>query len=265
MNDRGVDVLLTADGFKAGFQIKSHFDVAAQTFSADVKRQFAEALSHGLDHYYILICSPLVDGNSDYRQKINHLLNEIGLFRQIRFDTFNPQNTLTIFKQPPMVTREELLIRKAIPDDCLNEHEKGYEHLPEVHDENVRIAQEQLESFGDDLFDTEAGWKAFVTLERLVEQRQADQFLNKFVPTLPPEVKEQRASLVSEIAVVLSRCRACNTWDDRSEEKLPSWLDHVPESMIPYTSIPNLLRIRNSVEELHARHKNVEHATDATS
>ena len=42
--------------------------------------------------------------------------------------------------------------------------------------------------------------------------------------------------------------RNCKSWDDRSEYKLPSWLDQVPEEMIPYTSLPNLLRITDSLK-----------------
>lgn len=257
LNDRGVDVLLTADGFKAGFQIKSHVDVSSKDFSANVKRQFAEALSHGLDHYYILICTPLVDDKQDYRMKIAHLINDIGLFQNVRFDAFDPLNTATIFKQPPTVAREELLIRRAILDDCLSEHEKGYEHLPEVEGYDIRIAEGQLDSFGDDWFETDQGMNVFAALTRVIQQKQADQFTNLFFPTLPPEVKQLRATLISEITQLLFRCRACKHWDDRSEYKLPSWLDHVPEEMIPYTSVPNLLRIRGNIEELLEKHRQI--------
>src|SRR4051812_21819093 len=60
LNDKGVDAILSADGCKVGFQVKSHFDVTEEDFAAKVKRQFAEALSFKLDHYYILVCSALV-------------------------------------------------------------------------------------------------------------------------------------------------------------------------------------------------------------
>jgi hypothetical protein len=118
--------------------------VASDAFSANVKRQFAEALSYGLDHYYLLICSPLVDDNHDFRMKIKHLLNDVALYQKITFDAFGPLNTITVFRQPPTVSREELLIRKAISDNCLHEYEKGYEHLPEVDDDDIRTAENHL-------------------------------------------------------------------------------------------------------------------------
>ena len=57
------------------------------------------------------------------------------------------------------------------------------------------------------------------------------------------------AVLVAEIGDLLLRCRACPTWDDRSEYKLPQWIEYVPENMIPYTSLPKMVRIRESLEE----------------
>ena len=160
-------------------------------------------------------------------------------------------------RQPPNVSRDELLIRKAISDDCLHEHEKGYEHLPEVDDEDIRAAEERLDEFGDDWFDSDAGIEAYNTFQQVVHQKQAEQFANTFASTLPSDVAQRRSDLISNIKNVLTKCRKCEHWDDRSEYKLPSWLDHVPEKMIPYTSIPNLLRILDSVSELLRRHQNL--------
>ncbi len=255
LNDRGVDVSLSSDTFKAGFQIKSHFDVASSDFSATVKRQFAEALSYGLSHYYLLICSPLYHGQSDFRMKIAHLLNDVALFQKVTFDTFGPLNTVTIFKQPLTITREELLIRKAISNQSLHEHEKGYEHLPEVYDDDIQIAEERLHDFGDDWVDSNEGMAAFKALQEEIERKQAEQFVVTFAPTLPAEVKQKRSELITEIHQLLAQCRACKSWDNRSEYKLPSWLDHVPESMIPYTAMSNLLRLRKSIMELLCRHQ----------
>ena len=239
--------------------------MASDQFSANVKRQFAEALSYGLDHYYLLICSPLVDGNRDFRMKIAHLLNDVSLFQKIRFDAFGPLNTITIFKQSPRVAREELLIRKAISDDCLHEHEKGYEHLPEVDDDDIKAAEARLNEYGGDCYESNAGTEAFIALQHLVHQKQAQQFANTFAPTLPPEITQRRLVLIFDIQLLLSQCRGCEHWNDRSEYKLPSWLDHVPEEMIPYTSIPNLLRIRESVRELLERHRSLTPSSGQTS
>ncbi|MBD3672751.1 MAG: hypothetical protein HUJ26_04420 [Planctomycetaceae bacterium] len=263
LNDRGVDAVISASGFKAGFQIKSHVDVAEPKFAANVKRQFAEALSYGLDHYYLLICSPLSDENKDFRMKIAHLLNEVALYQNIVFDAYGPLNTVTVLKHPPTVSRDELLIRKAISNDCLHEYEKGYEHLPEVDDFEIRAAEEILDEFGEDWWDSKAGAEAFEKLQKLVHQKQAEQFTSIFTPTLPPEIIQQRFSLIVEIENLLSQCRHSEHWNDHSEYKLPSWLDHVPEEMIPYTSIPNLLRIRESIAEFLARHLNTPQSTNS--
>lgn len=258
LNDRGVDVVLSASGFKAGFQIKSHFDVTEKEFSANVKRQFAEALSHGLDHYYLLVCSALTGGKPNLEMRVHHVLNEIDLYKNVNFETFGPLNTVRIFNKPPKVSREELLVRKAIDDDCLHEHERGYEHLPEVSSDEIRKAQERLARLGDDWSDSSEALDDFRALEVLIQKEQAAQFSVMFAPTLPPDVRTQRAGLVSSILNTLARCRASISWDNRSELKLPSWLDHVPEEMIPYTSIQNLLRLDESVRELLRRHREMD-------
>lgn len=259
LNDRGVDLVVSAEGFRAGFQIKSRSDVADRDFSANVKRQFAEALSHDLDHYYLLICSPLVIGDKDYQMKIAHLLNELSLYRKVAFDAFDPLNTITVFKDPPTVSRDELLMRRAITDDCLRKHEKGYEHLPEIEDdEEVRRAEEHLDSFGDEWFYCEGGMEAHRRLVNLIHRKQAEQFVNAFVPTLPPDVREERTKLVAAIHELLRKCREHKHWSERSEYKLPDYyLDQVPEEMIPYTSIPNLLRIRQNLDEYLRYHESI--------
>lgn len=258
LNDRGVDILLTTGKFpisyRAGFQIKSPLDVADEKFSANVKRQFTEALSHGLDNYYILICCPLVDDNQDYRMKITHLLNELAQIKNVSFDAFGPQHTATIFKQPSTVSREELLIQNIITGDYLHEHEKGYESLPEVGSEEIQIAQQYYDSFDPGDIDNENMWKALVVLEEIIDQKQAEQFDKIFLPTLPPEVRKKREDLIAEILQLLSQCRASTLWGEDSGGRLPSWLDHVPEYMIPYTSLQNLLRICENLKEYLKRH-----------
>jgi hypothetical protein len=139
LNDKGVDVIVTGAHSKIGFQVKSHFDVAEKDFAAKVKRQFAESLSHALNHYFILVCAPLLtDRGEDYEAKVIHLLNELSLFQNVSFETYGPCTTVGVFKNVPTVSREELLLQGAITDDCLYEHEKGYEHLPEIDDDEVR-------------------------------------------------------------------------------------------------------------------------------
>jgi len=252
LNDRGVDVLLTAKDFKAGFQIKSHFDVTEENFAANVKRQFAEALSYGLDHYYILICSPLVAGKMKFDAKISHLTNELSLFQNVHSDVFPPSYAVTLFRSPVRVSRNELHSRNALSDDCLEYYEKGYEHLSEPHDEELEEAVRQLDAIEDDV-DGENLGKALADLQYMTNRKLAEAFTLTVLPTLPPDIIQQREALIGNASRLLATLRNHEHWNDRCEYKLPNWLYHVPEYMLPYTSIPNLIRIKASLEEFVER------------
>ena len=262
LNDRGVDVLLAANGFKAGFQIKSHFDVTEDAFAANVKRQFAEALSYGLDHYYILICSPLCVGKTDFGPRISHLTNELSLFQNVRFDIFPPSYSVTLFSSPVRVSRNELHFRNALSDDCLEYYEKGYEHLPDPEDDEIEEAERQLDEVDDDI-DGENLGRALADLQYLTYQKLAEAFRLTVLPTLPRDIIQQREALVADTNSLLAELRNHEHWDDRSEYKLPNWLYHVPEYMIPYTSLPNLLRIKASLEEFLERLRSLPPIADA--
>ncbi|MFD0715183.1 hypothetical protein [Paenibacillus sp. GCM10027626] len=98
LNDHGVDLLLTIEGFcKIGFQVKSHHDVSEQEFQSKVKRQLAESFYHALDKYYILICSPLQDGTNNYAMKISHLINELSSLKTKYHCVFGPDHTAALF------------------------------------------------------------------------------------------------------------------------------------------------------------------------
>jgi hypothetical protein len=250
LNDRGVDLFLLSDDAKIGFQIKSEYDVSEDRFAANVKRQFTEALSHSLTYYLILICAPM----TTHKSRISHLMNEMLLIENIEFSIYSPNNLVIPFRDKPTVTRDELLLRHAVTDDALYDYERGYEHLPEVMDADIERAVKQLEEFGDDWWDTEGGIKASNAVIAIVQQKQRQQFKTDFYPTLPPEVKERRKLLIGTIADLLEKCRACASWSERSEYKLDPYIERVPEGMIPYTSIPNLLRIRDGLEEYYRYH-----------
>lgn len=258
LNEKGVDLMIETNNCKVGFQVKSHFDITERDFSAKVKRQFAESFSHGLNHYFILVCSAfLKEGKNDYKARVAHLLNELSLFRNVNFDAYGPLTTIGIFKDPPQISREELLRRKVISDDCLNEYEKGYVHLPKVDDDEILRLQEVVNSYGD-LFESEEGGQAFHSLQQLIEKRQAEQFKSTFLPTLPPDIVQRRTELIEASRSLLVECRKCRSWDDNSEYKLSSWVEHIPETMIPYTSLPNLLRITESLKEYLEIHRRMD-------
>ncbi len=266
LNEKGVDVIVTTDDCKIGFQVKSHFDITEKDFATKVKRQFAESFSHALNHYFILICAPLVtDKGKNYRGKVNNILNELSLFRNVPFDFYGPRTTVGIFRELPKVSREELLLKKAITDECLHEHEKGYEHLPAVDDDELRAIEEVVDSFGDKLFESEEGMRAFDDLQEMAWKKDTEQFVSTFLPTLPTDVAKQRAELVAQAQFLLTECRKCKSWDDKSELKLSSWIEHVPEMMIPCTSLPNLLHIVKNLKEYLEIHRRTYKELEETS
>lgn len=250
LNDRGVDLFLLTDDERIGFQIKSDFDVSDDKFSANVKRQFAEALSHSLTHYFILICASM----ETHKSRIGHVMNDIALFKNVDFSIYSPNNLVIPFRDKPTVTRDELLLRQVITDGALHDYERGYEHLPEVMNFDIENAMTLLDTFGDEWFESDDGANAYNKLTSIVHQKQRQQFKTDFYPTLSNEIKQKRENLISAAVGLLQKCRECTSWDDRSEDKLASWIEHIPEEMIPYTSIPNLLLINDRLKEYYQIH-----------
>jgi hypothetical protein len=236
-------------------------------FSANVKRQFAEALTYDLDCYYVLVCAAMMtDGKRDVKMAVTHLLNEIRDFKRVKFVPYGPLHTIKIFQSQLRISRDELLVRGAIDDSALHDFERGYEHLPEVASSSITLAQEHLDSFGDDFWDDDDGMKAFGALNAAIQNEQARQFTEVLLPTLPESVRLQRRQLIDAIQSSLSACRSCRSWDSKSEHKLPQWLDHVPESMIPYTSLPNLMRLEaRAASYLRVHREMAGQATEAPS
>ncbi len=122
----------------------------------------------------------------------------------------------------------------------------GYESLPRVDDEEIQAAVRAC-----DLHDEEEDeyWASLRAVEELAEKKSSEQFTNEVLLSLPADVKTIRAKLAADIGDLLRRCRTCSTWNDKSEYKLPQWIEHVPENMIPYTSVPKMVRIKRSLDE----------------
>lgn len=269
LNDKGVDVILRTGNLAIGFQIKSPFDVIEDDFAANVKRQYTESKSHGLSHYFIIICSQLgkiepTKGKStkriDVNQKVNHLLNELSQLQTDYHTVYGPLNSVRLFKNLPVIERDQLLIKGAIKGDCLREHEKGIEHLPElIENDELRAAKnewERLEDFWPDDAQAVAAQDKYI---KLAKKMWADYFNNVFLPTIPPAIREQRSQLIESAKSSLEQCRSCKSWGDRSELKLPQWINYVEEDMIPFTSLPNLLQIADSLKkylEVHRKEDN---------
>jgi len=107
LNDRGTDLLLQREDCKIGFQLKSHYDVKENNFAAKVKRQLAESHAHGLDKWYLLICSPLEDENKKYSGRIAHLLNEISTLKTQYVRAYGPRNTVRYFNNSEILPLKE--------------------------------------------------------------------------------------------------------------------------------------------------------------
>lgn len=137
--------------------------------------------------------------------------------------------------------------------DRLLTFELGYEDVETPSDAEIEAAGSRLEALEADP-ESEAYMQAFQEHERLVARKAADTFMSTVHSRLSPGAQAKRAALIEEIQALLSRCRSKPTWDSRSEYKLSSWLEHVPEEMIPFTSLPKLLRIRSNLREYLRRH-----------
>lgn len=118
LNDHGVDIILTINEIcKIGIQIKSFFDVTEDSFASKVKRQLTESLAHGLDKWYLLICSPLKDGKYNYSQRISHLINEFNFYKTNYHCVYSPLHMVNILKQ-----------LKKVPDDEFYQNMRCYSY-----------------------------------------------------------------------------------------------------------------------------------------
>jgi len=108
LNDHGVDLIIEyPNKCKIGIQIKSHFDVTEKDFAAKVKAQFADSKFHGLDKWYLLICSPLTEsGGKSYSYKISHLINELSSYKTAYHVVYNPQQMVNVFTRGVMHEQE---------------------------------------------------------------------------------------------------------------------------------------------------------------
>jgi len=107
LNDRGTDLILNSDNCKLGFQIKSHYDVTENDFAANVKRQQTESLAHGLDKWYLLVCSPLQFRSQDYLGRIQYLLSEISSYKTNYIEVYSPRNAIRFFNKPSPLTEDQ--------------------------------------------------------------------------------------------------------------------------------------------------------------
>ena len=132
---------------------------------------------------------------------------------------------------------------------------KGFEELPVPTSEQIENAIKVRDSH--DVEDEEYG-ELQQTLTESVYKEYASHFDREVLPSMPPEIRALRERLTQEVRELFIACRSSKSWGDRSEYKLPQWIESVDESMIPYTSLPKLIRIKNSLQEYLAVHKKMD-------
>lgn len=136
----------------------------------------------------------------------------------------------------------------------------GYETLPklpdgkEVNDAMARL--EKLENEDNDEFDAEKilVWEQ---LNGLIHNSIVNRFATEINPILPDEIRTLRAELINTIQSLLKQCRQTKLWSNSSELKLNQWLEYVPENMISYTTLSNLLNIKNNLERYYRIHTEI--------
>ena len=134
--------------------------------------------------------------------------------------------------------------------DELLKIDQGYESLP-TPPEGKEIVQtmgmiSELEDEGYD--DTDEYFAAVEEVEDFYDSRLSQEFLTNIRPNLPEELRRRRDEACDHIEELLLKCRGCQSWDVKSEDKLPQWLEHVPEHMLRYTSLAKILRIEGSIK-----------------
>ena len=222
-----------------------------------------------------------VDGNDfKYYPSAKHVLYWRALNIPVLLVLHNPDIDLTIYADVKLQldigdgpirvpkhqtlsasSRDEILgicDRVENPRPKLAEHEFGYEDQPEFTDEQLQEIEARLDALGENWFESEDGQRIFEEYTETLQQKQAEQFTRDFLPKLPIDIREQRMELANGITALLKACRACPSWDNRSEYKLTSWLAYVPEEMLSHTSLPNLLTVQKNMLQYLKIHQDMD-------
>jgi len=136
--------------------------------------------------------------------------------------------------------------------------DQGYESLPEpIADDEISEALSEFQKLEEaDDFESSEYQMAFERLDTLYNERLLHEFSENILPELSEELRRKRKKSYEHIQHLLNECRECKSWDDdKSEYKLPQWMENVPEEMIQYTSLSNLLKIEKNLEKYLLIHK----------
>ncbi len=157
-----------------------------------------------------------------------------------------------VFALDPLIQNDLPPARYFVNLDTMLAFANGYEALPKPTDEQIQLAVEMRDRHDCDSDDY---WAFQKVVDQRFEEWVADHYTTDITPSLPIEINRVRAELANVIRELLEQCRACSTWDDRSEYKLAQWIECVPETLVPYTSLPNMVRIRRNLVEYLRIHR----------
>jgi predicted nucleic acid-binding protein len=131
----------------------------------------------------------------------------------------------------------------------------GFEQLPEPSNSAIEyaVSMRDLHDEDDDAF-----WEFQSIITNAVHKESAKKFEEEMLPSIPDDVRALRYRMSQQAKDLLAACRRCHSWGERSEYKLPQWIEYVDEPMIPFTSLPKLVRIKNSLKEYLEVHQKMD-------
>jgi predicted nucleic acid-binding protein len=134
-------------------------------------------------------------------------------------------------------------------DELLEIDSGGYDSIPSPPEKEILQAIDRMSEFEDvEFHNIDECWAAIDEADAFYEHQISKDFITNTYPNLPVEFQKKRDECCDCIENMLLKCRSCQSWDDRSEYKLSQWIEYVPEHMIRYTSLTNILRIEESIE-----------------
>jgi hypothetical protein len=128
----------------------------------------------------------------------------------------------------------------------LLDFDKGYEAFLTPGDDSSTLGESAEEDIDE--------WVA--PSDEDIRKGAEDLFLSRVAPNEPEFAKNHRERLVTDIRGLLRCCRDTAIWDERSEYKLPHWLEFVPEPAVPYTSLSLLAQIKRNLVRYFEIHQN---------
>ena len=140
---------------------------------------------------------------------------------------------------------------------------RGSESLPEPTNDEIENAI-MIRDIHDMDEDEDIYFSLHGTVMQAIQKEAKRQFTEDVLPSLPEDVRQIRKELSDTAFRALRECRACETWTERSEYKLPQWIEYVEETMIPYTSLPKLVRIKNNLLDYLRIHQQSDRQNEET-